>query len=144
MSKQEMELALEAICALGVIGDGYCFCSKDRDPDKRMHEPECRDVLSAIAALKEAIKQHDSEPLVAGDERRHVICVCPDCASRVAHVICCNDSVMAVTFGTEEQAEAAMEPFIEADYRRYLGHFKDGVEYLSRMYWHVHTVKVTP
>lgn len=34
---------------------------------------------NAIAALKEAIKQYDAEPVFAGDERRHVICVCPDC-----------------------------------------------------------------
>lgn len=40
---------LEALCALGVIGGGYCFCSADRDPDKTEHEPECRDARAAIA-----------------------------------------------------------------------------------------------
>jgi hypothetical protein len=34
--------ALEsALRALGVCGNGYCFCSQNRDPDKIDHEPEC-------------------------------------------------------------------------------------------------------
>lgn len=37
-----------ALGALGVIGHGYCFCSKDRDPDKVSHEPECRDARAAL------------------------------------------------------------------------------------------------
>lgn len=57
-----------------------------------------------------------------------------------AHVVCCNDAVMAVVIGTEEQAEEAMEPMIAADYERTKWHYKDGVEYLSRLYWHTHTV----
>lgn len=40
---------LAALGALGVIGNGYCFCSHDRDPDKADHQPECRDATAAIA-----------------------------------------------------------------------------------------------
>jgi hypothetical protein len=40
---------LEALCALGVIGDGYCFCSSDRDPEKAEHQGECREARAAIA-----------------------------------------------------------------------------------------------
>lgn len=39
----------EALGALGAIGNGYCFCSKDRDPEKEDHEPECRDARKALA-----------------------------------------------------------------------------------------------
>lgn len=38
-----------ALGALGVIGSGYCFCSRERDPDKAQHEPECRDARAALA-----------------------------------------------------------------------------------------------
>lgn len=51
--EQAVEL-LEAICALGVIGDGYCFCLRVRDPDKDQHEPECHDVRAAIAKVTQA------------------------------------------------------------------------------------------
>ena len=57
MSKQAMEMALESACALGVIGNGYCFCSHDRDPERAFHEPECQEMRTSIAKLKEAIKQ---------------------------------------------------------------------------------------
>ena len=39
----------DALAALGVIGDGYCFCSENRDPHKSAHEPECRDARAALA-----------------------------------------------------------------------------------------------
>lgn len=42
---------ISALGSLGVIGNGYCFCSEDRDPDKTDHEPECaeaRDVLASV------------------------------------------------------------------------------------------------
>lgn len=42
-----------AAMALGVIGNGYCFCSRNRDPDRYHHEPECRDLRAALAALAE-------------------------------------------------------------------------------------------
>jgi hypothetical protein len=38
--------------ALGVIGGGYCFCSSNRDPDKAVHQPECRDARAAIGEGK--------------------------------------------------------------------------------------------
>ena len=30
-----------ALTAIGVIGNGYCFCSENRDTLKKDHEPEC-------------------------------------------------------------------------------------------------------
>lgn len=57
-----------------------------------------------------------------------------------AHAICCNDAVMAVVIGTEEQAQAAMEPLIVEDYRNARGCYGSSVEYLARLYWHTHTV----
>ena len=43
-----------ALGALGVIGNGYCFCSEDRDPDKADHEPECADARQVLASVEEA------------------------------------------------------------------------------------------
>lgn len=40
---------LDALGALGAIGGGYCFCYRDRDPEKAQHEPECRDARAALA-----------------------------------------------------------------------------------------------
>lgn len=48
--KSETPDALDALCALGVIGGGYCFCSHDRDPDKADHQPECADARAVIEA----------------------------------------------------------------------------------------------
>jgi hypothetical protein len=42
---------LEAAQALGVIGDGYCFCASNRDPHKAKHEPECRDLRTAMGEV---------------------------------------------------------------------------------------------
>lgn len=40
---------LEAVKALGVIGEGYCFCSSNRiGDDSRQHEPECADLRAII------------------------------------------------------------------------------------------------
>ena len=30
------------------LGEGYCFCSSERDPLKENHEPECRELRAAI------------------------------------------------------------------------------------------------
>ena len=57
-----------------------------------------------------------------------------------AHAICCNDDIRAIVIGTEEQAQAAMEPLIVSDYQRNKWSYGDSVEYLSRLYWHTHTV----
>lgn len=38
-----------ALGALGAMPSGYCFCSRNRDPDKDTHEPECRDARAALA-----------------------------------------------------------------------------------------------
>jgi hypothetical protein len=48
-AKAERDALREALGALGVIGGGYCFCSQDRDPDKAVHQPECRDARAALA-----------------------------------------------------------------------------------------------
>jgi hypothetical protein len=40
---------LVALGALGAIGNGYCFCSDNRDPDKTDHQPECREARAALA-----------------------------------------------------------------------------------------------
>lgn len=58
-----------------------------------------------------------------------------------AHVVCCNDAVVAVVLGTEAQADLAMEQFVVEDYQRSRWHFNNSsVEYLNRCYWHIHTV----
>lgn len=44
----ERDALLSALCSIGVIGPGYCFCSHDRDPDKTDHQPECADARAAI------------------------------------------------------------------------------------------------
>ena len=42
---------MEALTALGVMPDGYCFCHQNRDPLKteKEHTGECRDARAAIA-----------------------------------------------------------------------------------------------
>jgi hypothetical protein len=38
-----------AIKALGVMPEGYCFCSADRiGDDSKVHEPECAELRDAI------------------------------------------------------------------------------------------------
>lgn len=78
-------------------------------------------------------------------------------ASRAqAHVICCNDAVVAVHLGTEEEAQAAIEPLARADFERDKWHWQDEARlgpkehhenpykyYRTRCYWHLHTVPVT-
>jgi hypothetical protein len=40
---------LMAAEALGVMPEGYCFCSRDRiGDDSKTHEPECRDMRAAM------------------------------------------------------------------------------------------------
>ena len=42
---------LEALTALGVMPDGYCFCNQNRDPLKaeKEHTGECQDARATIA-----------------------------------------------------------------------------------------------
>lgn len=40
------------------------------------------------------------------------------------YVVCCNDSVMGVCLGTEDQARTAMETLARADYERSRHHWK--------------------
>lgn len=44
---------LEALTALGVMPEGYCFCHQNRDPLKveKEHTGECRDARAAIAKV---------------------------------------------------------------------------------------------
>ena len=45
---------VDAAEARGAMPEGYCFCSTNRiGDDSKIHEPECRDLRAAIAALKE-------------------------------------------------------------------------------------------
>lgn len=45
---------VEAAEARGAMPEGYCFCSTNRiGDDSKMHEPECRDLRAALAAMKE-------------------------------------------------------------------------------------------
>jgi hypothetical protein len=46
---------LSAAEALGVIGNGYCFCDQNRDPDKADHVPECHELRAAIDGVREVI-----------------------------------------------------------------------------------------
>lgn len=65
-----------------------------------------------------------------------------EAAPSQAHVICCNDAVMAVVVGTDEQAEAAMETLIVEDYQSNKWMYADGAAYLYLLYWHIHTVRL--
>lgn len=50
----KVEALVEAAEALGAMPEGYCFCSTNRiGDDSKMHEPECRDLRAALAAMKE-------------------------------------------------------------------------------------------
>lgn len=41
----------EAFEALGVMPEGFCFCSSERiGDDSKVHEPECRDARAALAS----------------------------------------------------------------------------------------------
>lgn len=53
LAEKDAEIARlrEAVEALGVIGDGYCFCHHNRDERKDDHEPEC-DVLRKVLEAK--------------------------------------------------------------------------------------------
>lgn len=51
--RRQRDAMLNAACALGVIGNGYCFCSSDRNPEKNNHEPECDDLRAAIKEVEE-------------------------------------------------------------------------------------------
>lgn len=39
---------LSAILALGAMPEGFCVCSKNRDPQSEDHEPECYDLRDAL------------------------------------------------------------------------------------------------
>jgi hypothetical protein len=43
----------DVLGALGVIGNGYCFCSEHRDPHKEQHQPECRLARAALEGEKD-------------------------------------------------------------------------------------------
>lgn len=60
-----------------------------------------------------------------------------------AHVICNNDSVEHVVFGTEAEAEAELERIEGEHMSTYLKHQGDSPqsrEAYQRNYWHIHTV----
>jgi len=57
------------------------------------------------------------------------------------HVICCNDAVMFVVIGTEEQALAKLEVEALADWEhRYKWVYPYYKKYRNRLYWHLDTV----
>jgi hypothetical protein len=71
-----------------------------------------------------------------------------------AHVICCNDAVMHVHLGTEEQAQGKLEELAKADYdrnhwywegvaRHYGNNASPYSYYRNRCYWHIHTTGVS-
>jgi hypothetical protein len=49
----ERDRLREVLGALGVIGNGYCFCSEHRDPHKEQHQPECRLARAALEGEKD-------------------------------------------------------------------------------------------
>jgi len=54
---------LEALEALGVMPDGYCFCyGSRRDPTKpeEEHTGECREAREAISSTQAVLEQEDS------------------------------------------------------------------------------------
>lgn len=77
-----------------------------------------------------------------------------DRATVRALVICCNDAVMAVHLGTEEEATVELERLAREDYgrnhwhwddeaRRYGVMFTTGYQlYRHRCYWHLHDVPI--
>ena len=55
MARPEQRKARKDYPSAGIkAGDTYCFCSTNRvGDDSKMHEPECRDLRAALAAMKE-------------------------------------------------------------------------------------------
>jgi hypothetical protein len=43
-----------AVEALGAMPEGYCYCNGFRDAGQNNHDPECRDIRAALAALERA------------------------------------------------------------------------------------------
>lgn len=56
-ARKERDALLEKLCAIGVIGDGYCFCSRDRDPGKHEHQPECAEARQVIALVQRQLHE---------------------------------------------------------------------------------------
>lgn len=54
-ARAERDTLREALGALGAMPGGYCFCSRNRDPGKLRHEPECHDA-------REALRDNDHVP----------------------------------------------------------------------------------
>lgn len=50
---QHMDPLVEAVEALGVLPDGYCFCGRT---NAGPHDPECRDVRDILAKIKGGAK----------------------------------------------------------------------------------------
>ena len=44
----QRDALLSALCALGSMPGGYCFCPENRDPDKQEHTGECNEAREAI------------------------------------------------------------------------------------------------
>lgn len=57
---------LAAAQAVGVLPEGYCFCSSDRDALKSKHEPECRDLRAAIASATAPLDAPEEQVRPAG------------------------------------------------------------------------------
>ena len=57
------------------------------------------------------------------------------------HVICCNDAIISVVIGTEEQVLAKLEVEALADWEhRYKWEYQYYKEYRNRLHWNLHTV----
>ena len=70
-AESERDTLLEALCSLGALPDGYCFCRQNRHSEEEEHEPECQycryvisttsqppdSVASRQKQLRERIKQ---------------------------------------------------------------------------------------
>ena len=52
VDKRNIRRLLSGLGALGVMGDGFCFCSDHRGPDKEVHQHECRDARALLAEFE--------------------------------------------------------------------------------------------
>lgn len=59
-AERKVEKLREAIEAHGMLPNGFCVCSKDRDGEKSNHQPECRDLRAALAETENANDLHNA------------------------------------------------------------------------------------
>jgi hypothetical protein len=59
-----------------------------------------------------------------------------------AHVICYNDSIEFIFFGTDSDARLKLEQLAKEEYEQgYTSYYKDYNDYVDSHYWHIRLVE---